>query len=48
MDEKYSEWQRNMVDLGMEAKVLLELNEKDPERFSEKEVLKALRLNTLI
>ncbi|WP_442636562.1 hypothetical protein [Rossellomorea marisflavi] len=39
-----AKWNSGMINMGMKAKVLLELHRKDPERFSPEKVLEALRV----
>ncbi|MEW5569654.1 hypothetical protein [Rossellomorea marisflavi] len=39
-----AKWNSDMINMGMKAKVLLELHKKDPGRFSHEKVLEALRV----
>ncbi|GLI82368.1 hypothetical protein ANABIO32_00540 [Rossellomorea marisflavi] len=39
-----AKWNSDMINMGMKAKVLLELHEKDPGRFSSEMVLEALHV----
>lgn len=39
-----AKWNSDMINMGMKAKVLLELHEKDPGRFSPEKVLEALHV----